>query len=187
MDISFAHEQAQRSLRQRNLFALTSVGLLGLSAALFLMLASKDREVILQPVVPQQMAISSAGVSQEYLEAITRDTAQLALNRTPETLPYWMDSLLKITAPEARGALKEDLTKIMDQQSGSQISQFVTIDWIRVNPKELTSEVGAVLHTVVASRAVSKEHKTFRFTWKYEGLSLKLLGFGVVVKKDDKK
>lgn len=186
MDISFAHQQSQRALKQRNVLAITSLALGIACFALVSMAATRDREVILQPVIPRTMAVSSSGVSKDYLEAVTRDTAQLALNRSPETLRYWMDSILEITAPEARGQLKSKLIAILKEQQGSQVTQFVTIDWIRVDPDTLTSDVAGVLHTVVASRDVRREHKIFRFAWKYEGLSLKLRGFGVVVEKDDK-
>lgn len=187
MELSFAHEQSQRALKQRNLLAIACLVLAILCFALVTMASSRDREVILQPVIPKQMAISSSGVSKDYLEAVTRDAAQLALNRSPETLQYWMDSILEITAPEARGPLKSRLMGILQEQQGSQVTQFVTIDWIRVDPEALTSEVGGVLHTVVASRDVRRENKVFKFAWKYEGLSLKLRGFGVVVKKDKDK
>jgi conjugal transfer pilus assembly protein TraE len=184
MELSFAHEQSQRALKQRNLLAIACLVLAILCFALVTMASSRDREVILQPVIPKQMAISSSGVSKDYLEAVTRDAAQLALNRSPETLQYWMNSILAITAPEARGPLKSKLMGILQEQQGSQVTQFVTIDWISVDPEALTSEVGGILHTVVASRDVRRENKVFKFAWKYEGLSLKLRGFGVVVKKD---
>jgi conjugal transfer pilus assembly protein TraE len=95
-----------------------------------------------------------------------------------------MDGIVAISAPEARGALKAQLMKIMDEQQGSQITQFVTIDWIRTDPDNLTSQVGGVLHTIVGSKDVRREHKIFQFNWTYTGVSLRLKGFGVVVKKD---
>lgn len=184
MDLPFAHEASQRTLKQRNLLALVSVVLGVLVIAMFSAASTRDREIVLQPVIPQEMVVSSAGVSPEYLEAVTRDAAQLALNRSPETLPYWMDSLVKITAPENQGKLKTELMGIIQEQEGSQITQFVTIDWIKVNPEDLTSQVGGVLHTIVGSRDVRREHKVFQFNWKYTGLSLRLTGFGVVVPAD---
>ena len=53
------------------------------------------------------------------------------------------------------------------------------------DPDALTSQVGGVLHTIVGSRDVRREHKIFQFNWKYTGVSLRLKGFGVVVKKED--
>jgi conjugal transfer pilus assembly protein TraE len=152
---------------------------------MFMAASTRDREVVLQPILPSQMTLSSSSVTSEYLEAVTRDTAQLALNRSPETLQYWMDGLVAISAPDTRGALKADLMRIMDEQQGSQITQFVTIDWIKTDPEALTSQVGGVLHTIVGSRDVRREHKIFEFHWKYTGVSLRLKGFGVVVKEGE--
>lgn len=128
------------------------------------------------------LTISSSGVSKDYLEMVTRDTALLALNRSPENLNYWMESILEIAAPEQHGALKRELMKIIQEQGGSSISQYFTIASIRVDPETLTSEVIGALHTVVGSKSVTAEPRRFRFTWKYSGLSLQLTGFGMVTK-----
>lgn len=184
MELSLAHEASQRILKQRNILALTCIILGGMVLVMFAAASTRDREVVLQPILPSEMILSSASVSPEYLEAVTRDTAQLALNRSPETLQYWLDGLVAIAAPEARGALKAKLLKIMEEQQGSQVTQFVTIDWIRTDPENLTSQVGGVLHTIVGSRDVRREHKVFQFHWQHTGVSLRLKGFGVVVKKE---
>jgi conjugal transfer pilus assembly protein TraE len=69
-------------------------------------------------------------------------------------------------------------------RSKPQVTQFITIDWIRTDPENLTSQVGGVLHTIVGSRDVRREHKIFEFHWQHTGVSLRLKGFGVVVKKE---
>ena len=46
------------------------------------------------------------------------------------------------------------------------------------------SEVTGTLHTVVGSKSVTAEPKTFRFYWAYRGLTLQLKGFGMVTKAD---
>ena len=53
---------------------------------------------------------------------------------------------------------------------------------LTVDPDALTSEVNGVLHTVVGSKEVTAEARTFRFVWSYSGVSLKLAGFGRVTK-----
>ena len=169
MEISFAHEASQRTLKQRNLLALICVVLGILVVVMFTAASTRDREVVLQPILPSQMTLSSAALTPEYLEAVTRDTAQLALNRSPETLQYWLDA---------------KLLRIVAEQEGSQVTQFVTINWIRTDPENLTSQVGGVLHTIVGSKDVRREHKIFEFHWTYTGVSLRLKGFGVVVKKE---
>ncbi|QNE07779.1 type IV conjugative transfer system protein TraE [Croceicoccus marinus] len=184
MDYSVGLAQNQRVLKQRNALGIAVLVLLGLVVLLFTLGATRDREVVLQPILRNPLSISSSGVSADYLEMVTRDTALIALNRSPENLNYWMDSILEIAAPEAHGALKRDLMKVVQEQGGSSISQYYTIDSMTVDPDRLTSEVSGTLHTVVGSKAVTAEVKRFRFIWKYSGLSLQLRGFGMVKPAD---
>ena len=88
MFADISHERQQSLLRQRNLLALTSTGL-GLALVLATSLAAtRDREVVLLPTLPKQLTVTSAGVQAEYLELVTRDTALILLNRSPEGLDY---------------------------------------------------------------------------------------------------
>ena len=186
MDLAYAHTQSQRVLRQRNILLAASLGLAALSGVLGLAAASRDREVVLQPVLRTPLTISSAGVSREYLEAVTRDAAVLTLNRTPQSLDYWMNAVLEMVHPSAYGRVKADLLKIVDDQRGSSIAQFFSIESLKVDPVGLTSEVTGVLHTMVGRQEVSATPKTFRYGWVYNGLSLKLVQFGMVERVDPK-
>ena len=184
MDYSIGLAQSQRVLKQRNALGMAAIGLVVLVVILFVVGTTRDREVVLQPILRSPMTISSSGVSKDYLEMVTRDTALIALNRSPENLNYWMDSILAIAAPEQHGALKRELMKVLQEQGGSSISQYFTISSMTVDPETLTSDVTGTLHTVVGSKDVTAEIKRFRFIWKYSGLSLQLKGFGMVSKVD---
>lgn len=184
MDYSVGLAQSQRVIKQRNALGIAALVLAALVVILFLVGATRDREIVLQPITRTPLTLSSSGVSEDYLEMVTRDTALMTLNRSPENLTYWMESILKIATPEAHGTLKRDLMKIVTEQSGSSISQYFTISSMKVDPKTLTSEVSGTLHTVVGSKSVTAEPKTFRFSWAYRGLSLQLKGFGMVTKAD---
>lgn len=186
MEISHTHAQSQRILRQRNLLVMVAIALGTLSAILLLVTATRDREVILQPVLGSPLTVNSAGASREYLELITRDTAVLTLDRSPANLEYWMKSVLEITAPSAQGRVRADLMKIVNEQRGSSIAQFFTIQTMEIDPTNLWSTVTGDLHTIVGNKVVSKERRTFRFDWQYSGLSLKLLGFGMVTSAKEK-
>lgn len=186
MEISYTHAQSQRVLRQRNLLVIVAAVLGALSAILIMVTATRDREVILQPVLGRPLAVNSAGVSREYLELITRDTAVLTLDRSPANLDYWMKSVLEITAPHAQGKIRADLMKIVNEQRGSSIAQFFTIQTMEIDPKNLWSTVTGDLHTIVGNKVVSSERRTFRFDWQYSGLSLKLAGFGMVTTAKEK-
>lgn len=182
MDITHAHDKAQSVLRQRNVLAGICCALtvaLGVTAAVA---ATRDREVILVPTLRSPLTLTSSAVPREYLEMVTRDLAAVALNRSPESLTWWMTTILDTTDEAHRGAVKADLMKIVTEQQGSQISQFFTPDMLRVDPTKMTSDVGGTLHTVVASKEVTSEHRVFRFRWVYNGVSLKLAGFGMVTR-----
>jgi conjugal transfer pilus assembly protein TraE len=187
MDLSYSHAQNQRVLKQRNMLVVTSLALAGLAAILGIAASSRDREVVLQPVLRSPLTISSAGVSREYLEAVTRDAAVLTLNRTPQSLDYWMKSVLEMVHPSAYGQVKADLLKIVDDQRGTSIAQFFTVESMKIDPQGLTSEVTGVLHTMVGRQEVSATPKTFHYGWVFNGLSLKLVQFGMVEKTDPKK
>ena len=117
-DIS--HERQQSLLRQRNILALTSTGL-GLALIVATSLAAtRDREVVLLPTLPKQLTVTSAGVEADYLELVTRDTALVLLNRSPEGLDYWMNQILKLADPGSYGRLKAvgELSEIVALVSG---------------------------------------------------------------------
>lgn len=187
MDFSYSHTQSQRVLKQRNMLLVTTLALAALSAALGMAAASREREIILQPVLRTPLTLSSAGVSREYLEAVTRDAAVLTLNRNPQSLEYWMSAVLEMVHPSAYGQVKADLLKIVEDQRGSSIAQYFTIESIKVDPQALTSDVTGVLHTIVGREEVSTVPKIFHYGWVYNGMSLKLVQFGMVEKVDPKK
>ncbi len=182
MDIAYSHAGAQRVLKQRNILAVGTVGLTILSAVLAIAVSTRDREIILQPVLRSPMTLSSAGVSKEYLEAVTRDAAYLTLNRTPQSLDYWMNAVLEMVHPSAYGQVKADLLKIVNDQRGTQIAQFFSPESMHVDPVGLTSEVSGILHTMVGKTEVSAVAKTFRYRWVYNGVTLRLVQFGMVEK-----
>ncbi len=185
MDLAISHAQAQRLLKQRNLLAICCAVLFGISVLLTLTAASREREVVLQPVLARPLTLSSSHIEKDYLELVTRDAALLTLNRSPSGLQYWMESILEITDPRTHGRMKAELMKVLNEQNGSNVSQYFTIDRLTVDPEGLTSEVGGILHTVVGSKEVTAEARTFRFVWSYSGVSLKLAGFGQVTDRND--
>ena len=180
MDLSYSHASSQRVLRQRNLLIVVAAALAAAAALLAMLGLSRSREVVLQPVLRSPVTISSSGVSRDYLEMVTRDVAVLTLDRSPQNLDYWMNSVLAITSLRSQGKVKADLLKILNEQRGSSIAQFFTIQSMNIDPAHLTSEVMGDLHTLVGERVVSSERRTFRYHWEYEGLSLRLVGFGIV-------
>ncbi|WP_037569871.1 TraE/TraK family type IV conjugative transfer system protein, partial [Sphingomonas sp. S17] len=83
MDLAFSHASNQRVLRQRNFLVVVAGALAAITALLLAFGISRDREIVLQPVLRSPVTVSSAGVSREYLEMITRDVVVLTLDRSP--------------------------------------------------------------------------------------------------------
>ncbi|MGF7151631.1 conjugal transfer pilus assembly protein TraE [Sphingomonas zeicaulis] len=185
MDLAFQHSQGQRILRQRNMLVVALAVLALLMALVLLWAGSRSREVVLQPILRSPLTLSSSGVSRDYLELVTRDVALLVLDRSPTNLEYWMESVLAVTSPKAHGKIKGDLMKIVTEQRGSSIAQFFTMESMTIDAKSLRSEVTGHLSTIVGSKVVTREPRTFRFDWEYTGVSLRLIGFGMVVKKPE--
>lgn len=182
-----SHERSQALLRQRNLFALASAGL-GIALALAGGLAAtRSREVVLVPTTRAPLTISSAGISAEYLEFVTRDAALMLLNRSPEGLDYWMAAILELADPAANGKLKAELVRIVEEQRGSDVTQAFVIKELKVDPAGLTSEVSGTLKTFVGAAVIASDERRFRFDWTYQGLRLALAGFAQLPSDDKSK
>jgi conjugal transfer pilus assembly protein TraE len=180
-----SHERSQTLLRQRNLFALASAGLgIALTIAGGLA-ATRNREVVLIPTTRAPLTISSAGVSAQYLEFVTRDAALMLLNRSPEGLDYWMEQILELADPAANGTLKAELMRIVEEQRGSDVTQAFVIKQLKVDPGALTSEVRGTLKTFVGATVIASDERRFRFSWTYRGLRL-ALGTFAQLPADDK-
>src|SRR3546814_6145624 len=96
-------------------------GVLGLASLLVLgAAATRDREVVLVPVTSERLSLTTAGPDAHYLELVTRDTALMLLNRSPQGLDYWMGEILKLADPAAHGRLKGELVTIVEGQRGSE-------------------------------------------------------------------
>lgn len=179
-----AHGRSQALLKQRNMLAVLVLTLIGLMMVIIMMFVSRDREIVLQPVLSRPLTISSAGVTAEYLEMVTRDTSIIVLNRSPEALDYWMNEVLKIVHPSAYGRVKADLVKIVTEQNGSDVSQSFLMSGMKVDPRKLTSEVTGIVTTFVGKKVISSAKRTFQFRWSYAGLTLSMSGFGEIVPID---
>lgn len=181
MRSEIAYGRSQALLKQRNMLAALSLALIGVMLMLILALSTKDREMVLQPVMTRPLTLSSAGVSPAYFELVTRDTAVMVLNRTPSGLDYWMEQVLKVVNPSAYGRVKAALTKIVTEQKGSDVAQAFAMTKMVVDPKHLLSEVTGEVTTYVGAKVIASEKRTFRFRWAYTGLSLSLIEFGEVL------
>ena len=187
MLVQISHERSQALLRQRNLFALSSAGLAIALVVASGLAATRNREVVLVPTTRAALTVSSAGVSAQYMEFVTRDAALMLLNRSPEGLDYWMEQILELADPAESGKLKADLVRIVEEQRGSDVTQAFVIKEMKVDPSGLTSEVKGTLKTFVGATVIASDERRFRFSWTYQGLRLALAGFAQLPPDDKTK
>jgi conjugal transfer pilus assembly protein TraE len=180
MDVTRQLVQAGSFQLQRNVAYGVAGGSLLLNLVFGFMLLTRSEQVILQPVIQQPLTITSSRVTRDYLELVTRDTAISILNRSPQSLNYWMNNVLKLTDPEAYGKVKADMLRITKQLRGSDITQYFEPQTITVDPDELKSEVTGIVHVFLGSKKVSANVVKYRFDWTYRGLTLKMSGFNKV-------
>ena len=183
-----SHGRAQSLLKQRNMLLIVGIALVVLIMLLVVGLLSKDREVVLTPVLSAPMTITSGQVTPEYLQVVTRDAATVLLNRTPEGLDYWMSEGLRLVNPAAYGKVKAGLVRIVDQERQSDITQAFAMTAMSVDTPNLTVDVTGRVTTFVGSKLITTIKSTYRFRWVYSGLSLSLVEFGRLedVKPGDK-
>ena len=179
-----AQSRAQSLLRQRNLLAIASAVLATVATVAISAAVTRDREIVLVPTVRTPLTLTSRSVPKEYLELVTRDTALMLLNRSPEGLYYWMKTILELADPSAHGALKAELVRIVTEQRGSDVAQAFVIRIMKVDTDALSSEVTGTLKTYVGAQVIASEDRRFQFTWAYAGLRLTLTGFRQLPLKD---
>jgi conjugal transfer pilus assembly protein TraE len=177
MHTEFAHAQAQRYLAQRNRLAAISAVLGIVSVIAVGAAATRDEQVVLVPVTSETLTLSSGAVDAHYLELVARDTALMLLNRSPESLDYWMEQILKVADPAAHGRLKVELVKIVEEQRGSDIAQAFVISRLEIDTEALSARVSGTLKTFVGAQVIASQERSFRFAWSRRGLSLGLTGF----------
>src|SRR3546814_15697544 len=105
------------------MLVIASTGLAIVTIFSLIAASARDREIVLQHVLIRQVELSSSGVSREYLELVTRAASVLMLNRSPSSLEYWLELVLKIVHPSASGRITGELLKTVNDHGGSIVQQ----------------------------------------------------------------
>ncbi|MCF6195738.1 MAG: type IV conjugative transfer system protein TraE [Emcibacter sp.] len=177
MELSLSIREAQAVLKQRNMLMLFSLGLMVLNGWTWIELRGQEEKIILIPTLGSEVMISNRGVSADYLERVTRDVVALMLNRTPRSLPYFQDQLLRIVHPGSYGDVKSQLVKMADEARTGDISTVFFPVQMNTDPVNLTSDVTGELQVYVGKTRVAKDRRHYRMTWNYAGMRLSLLSF----------
>lgn len=172
--------------RQRNLsFLFNAVfGLATISAAM-LALSREDR-IITIPTTVDQYVIEKGKVSDNYLMAMTRDGANLFLNRHPYDSQYFEENVLRIVHPSTHEEIKKVLANDDDNnQWRSGIRNWLP-ESICLVRGDMISEVRGRVETYVNGEVVSQREVIHNFKWLLDGTRLWLVSASEITKDDAK-
>ena len=177
MDTSVSYARLRTALRQRNMLAVGGM-ILALGVALqAYVLATRDTQIILTPTLTAEASVSSKAPSAEYLEQVTRDVANLFLNRHPHNLSYFRENILRLAHPAAHGEIEAALIATERRLLATKSATVFYPTEIFVDPDKLYSEIRGELHTYLGPERVSKDPKVFAADWRYGAMRLQLEDF----------
>ncbi len=186
MNQLFFEKNLKYLLFQRNIFAALSflliIVLMILSSFLFL---KQERIVIVPPIIEREFWVDAQHVSPTYLEQFGCFLGQLILSKSPQSAESQRSVLLRHTAPDYAGTLKQRLIEeeeILKKQSASYM--FYPID-IKANMEQMSLLLTGDRLVFIGGKEVYKEKEGYILRFSYSGSRL-LLKEIEAVKKEQK-
>lgn len=177
MDTSTAFSRLRSIARQRNvLVAVNLILVIGIVLQSGVLL-SRDTHVILTPTLSSDTEVQFRTPSTHYLEQVTRDVANLFLNRHPDSIEYFRKNILRMTHPSAHGDIEIALLNTQRQFISTKTSTVFYPTEIFVDTNKLYSEIKGELHTFLGSELISNEETTYGAYWHYGAMRIQLISF----------
>jgi len=177
MNQTHAYARMNAALRQRNLLAVAAFTLTVSTALATWALTTKTERIVLVPTLESTLTIDATTPSPDYLEAATRDVANLFLNRHPHNLSYFRENILRLAHPSAHGEIEAALISTERRLIATKSSTVFFPTEIYVDPEGLYSEIRGELQTYLGPDQVSAERKVFAADWRFQSMRLWLEDF----------
>lgn len=177
MDTTHAYSRLRAALRQRNVLAVAALALTLTTALSSYALASRTERIVLVPTLHSDTALSSQTPSPDYLEAVTRDVANLFLNRHPNNLSYFRDNILRLAHPSSHGEIEAALMSTERRLIATKSSTVFFPTEIYVDLEGLYSEIKGELQTYLGPERTATERKVFAADWRFQSMRLWLEDF----------
>jgi len=175
MNRQFAAQSLQYMKFQRNIFAaialLLSVGTILLSGLLFF---KRERVIVVPPVVEKEFWVDGKHVSPTYLEQYGYFLGQLLLGKSSHSAPSQRTILLRHTAPQFAGTLKQKLLEeeaLLKKQNAS-YTFFPTS--VRVHPEKSEVLLEGDRIFFVSGKQISSEKECYLLKFIFSGSRLLL-------------
>ena len=180
-------QQVSSVIKQRNIAGAALGGAFLVILLLSLALCFNSKLVIVVPsVVSREYTISGNSVSRAYLEDMSREVITAMLNLTPRNVNYMTGLVLKMVHPSAYGEVKKELLAIQEDVVKRKVSTVFYPVEIKVDEKQLLTQVEGDFNTFVGNSLTSSKRKIFQIAFDYTGAKLTIGGFNEII-VDEKK
>jgi len=143
---------------QRNILFFAGIFMFIIIFLLTVKIYKQENTVILVPnFFSGELKISNKKVSDDYLEAMSRDVILTMLNITPDNIKYAQDSILTFIHSSSYGKIKEQFNILKQDIKKRKVSTAFYPSEITTNSKNLTAEIQGNLRTFLGKKEVSRK------------------------------
>jgi conjugal transfer pilus assembly protein TraE len=168
MKHSLSLAKAGHLLKQRNALSALTAGLLISNILLVLFCFTRsERIIMIPPEVKQSFWVEHGQVSNSYLEEMSSFFLHLALDRSPESIDFQNQVLLRYASPHAYGSLKSQLLEDEKRLKQERLSTHFHAHKIIVDQKNLTAKVEGTLHKFVGGAAIGTLPVQYNLRFSY--------------------
>ena len=174
----------QALLRHRNTLTMTCAGLLISNVLLSFVCLNKDERITLvPPELKGPLWVERGHVSPQYLEEMTLFFASILLNKTPQSISYTHELILKYADASGIGALKAQFSLEEERFKKSGLSTSFYPKQITVHEGKLQVDIQGQMMGFVSQKCIFQQEEAYRFTYFYAHGRLLIKSFELLTGK----
>lgn len=165
------YEKKQTNLQyvtsQRNYYRLITIGLLGLTFILSILLFRQNtRTILVPPSIEKPLWVEADRVSADYLERMAIFIINQILDISPASAKYQRNLILPYVAPEFYGDFKTRLENEEEMMSKEQVTTSFSPTSLLVDEEKLTVTVVGNLISFVGRERIDQDQKVYELAFR---------------------
>lgn len=176
----------QDLLRHRNYLTTTCAGLLLSNVILSFVCLNKDERItLIPPELKGPVWVERGQVSSQYLEEMTLFFASILLNKTPQSINYSHELLLKYADSRGIGTLKNQFLQEEERYKKSGLSTSFYPKKVTIYESKMQADIRGEMMGFVGQKCIFGQEETYRFTFSYSHGRLLIKSFELITGKED--
>lgn len=176
----------QDLLRHRNYLMMTCAGLLISNVVLSLVCLNKDERITLvPPELKGPLWVERGQVSSQYLEEMTLFFASILLNKTPQSISYTHELILKYADSNGIGALKAQFNLEEERFKKSGLSTSFYPKKVTLQDGKMQADIRGEMMGFVGQKSIFQQEEAYRFTFTYAHGRLLIKSFQLLTGKEE--